>query len=237
MISPGHLDATEPVRASLPGTLRFLRPEVREWLDPAGRVPYGRARALEALVTAYTKEARVLTGLTLWLGAACGVLLVCFGAGALAEGIATGDLGFGLLAGVMMLLGLPLAGLSCAYGVVLLRTGRALTRAAVGWLGDDESAGGLHHHLAVRRALYRPPVFFRLVWVSLAGLAAVCSGSAVGYCLWQLGGATAQDARVLGTLAAMLTLLTVLCLVPAVAVARGAHRLQRVLVWQALRDA
>ncbi len=191
MTSQAYLDATgKKIR---PRDRHFLRPEVLEWLEPEGRVPYGRARALETLVAAYTKERRVLTGITLWLGAALGAVLLCVGTGMLAEGIATSEPGFTLTGVVLLLPGLPLVGLSWRYGVPLLRAGRAVTRAAVGWLGDaEESITGLEQYAVSRRVLYRGPVFFRLMLSSVTGLAVFCFGPMTGYCLVQLPGATGE---------------------------------------------
>src|SRR5699024_4737623 len=118
----------------------------------------------------------------------------------------------------------------------LLRAGRAVTRAAVAWLGDTDRPRSVADHHLVRRSLYAGPVLVRLVLSSWSGLAAVLAASAVGFLLAELPGTDPADARLLPGLAVSAALVAVACAVPSVALARGAWRLQRVLVWRWSRE-
>lgn len=217
------------------GVNRFLPPEAVQWLEPGDRPPYGRTRAVQTLLAAHRARPRVLLGLGLWLGAAGGVAATLVGIILAVDGINLSDPPLALVGALLLTAGAAAATVSARLGVDLLRAGRALTRGMVAWIGDEGRPRDLAEMLVARRAVYRGPIFVRLVFCSLALLGAVLCFSAVGFTLAELFGEAPRDRLLLVLVGATAAVFTVLCAVPGVALARASHRLQKVVVWQFAR--
>lgn len=213
--------------------MRYLPAAVEPYVVAAerGETTGGRRPAVHALVREYTGAPRVLTGLGLWLGVVAALVLAVVGCVAVLDlVVGTGTAAVAAAGGVALLAALAGGALAAARARDLLRAGARLSRAAEAWMTSAPARRpGLAHRAHGLLSALRPELFPRVVLCSLSGLAAVLSACAVGYSLWQLAEGT-SDVAVPALLAAASTVLAIVCAVPAVALWRGARRIQRGLV-------
>lgn len=216
--------------------MRFVPPTVEPYLRAAEgggrRGGSHRRRAVHALVREYTAARRLLTGVGLWAAVVAAVVVATVGTVMV---VATSLGREGPLTGVAGALAVAVAGAAGAWAVVrgraLLLAGRRISRAAEAWLTDVPAPRPtLGHGLHALLSALRPEVYPRLVLAALAGFAAVCLGSVAVFALTRVPGGDALDAAGFAVIAAASTLLTVACVVPAVALWRGVGRVQRGLV-------
>lgn len=213
--------------------MRFLPATVEPYVAAAerGETGGGRRPAVRAVVAEYTSAGRIGTGLALWLGVVAALVLALVGAVAILDAVVgTGSIGMAA-AGVVALLAAVAGGaLAVSRARDLLRAGARLSRAAEVWMtsgpASNRSVGTAVHGLL---SALRPEIFPRVLLSSLSGLAAVLSASAVGYFVWRLAEST-DDAVIGALLAVASAVFAVVCAVPAVALWRGARRIQRGLV-------
>lgn len=213
--------------------MRFLPPAVEPYVVAAerGETGGGRRPAARAVVAEYTSAGRIGTGLALWLGVVAALALAVVGAVAVLDAVAgSGSVGMAAAGVVALLAAVAGAALAVARARDLLHAGARLSRAAEAWMTSapptDRSVGTAVHGLL---SALRPEIFPRVLFSSLSGLGAVLSASAVGYFVWRLAEST--DNAVIGALLAVASAaFAVVCAVPAVALWRGARRIQRGLV-------
>ncbi len=209
--------------------MRFVPREVEPYLEVVPGLD--RRRAARTLLHAYTAGRRLLAGVGLWLAAAAAVVAVAIGALVITSTVADGEpVRLALLGGLVVLLGLAAGWWAVRRGVELLRAGALLSRSANSWMSPvprpEPTVGHRVHELL---SVLRPEIYPRVVLCSLAGLGAVVAASVVGYSVAGVGvvdDVTAALSVLTGFVAAAFT---VLCAVPAVALWRGARRVQRCL--------
>lgn len=212
--------------------MRFL-PAVEPYVAAAERGETGGARrpAVQALVREYVGAPRILTGVGLWLGVVAALVLAVVGCVAVLATVVGGD---PVISGVLGCLGTAVAlaggGVAALRGRDVIRAGGRLSRAAEAWMTSGPSpTAGLGHRVHGLLSALRPEIFPRVILCSVSGLAALLAACAVGYSVWQLTEGT-PDVAINVLLGASFALLAVVCAVPAVALWRGARRIQRGLV-------
>ncbi|WP_152192935.1 hypothetical protein [Georgenia satyanarayanai] len=213
--------------------MRFLPAAVEPYVVAAerGETTSGRRPAVHALVREYAGAPRILTGAGLWLGVVAALVLAVVGCVAILAAVVGGDpLTTGVLGGLAVAAALVGGGLAVLRGRDLLRAGARLSRATEAWMTSGPSQmTGLGHRVHGLLSALRPELFPRVILCSLSSLAAVLSASAVGYSAWQLTDET-PDVAVNVLMGVTFAVLTVVCVVPAVALWRGSRRIQRGLV-------
>lgn len=212
--------------------MRFVPSSLEPYIAAAERGEtsgHTRRPAVHALVRAYTKGSRLLTGIGLWLGLVASVLVVGLAlVAAVAALLDGGPLWRGLLGAAGLLAGGAAGAWTLRRGLDLLRAGGRISRAAESWMS---SAPELRSTPALRaHELFsglRPELYPRVLLCSVTLLSTLISGSLTGLATSRLASSPAEHLVLDLLLVVVATALTVCSAVPFGALWRGLRRIQR----------